>query len=194
MSLQYSKVWMACKLCWQVCKRCWVWLFAPAPHILHSSSEESSWREDNSVWKGARKFSSRYLYMAHIFGIAWAVLLYQYQYTDYKMLEKSFHLWFMLRLSESTDIIGTATNCLQYLAFQFKLVAEPALGELSYPNYMIFVIHMPFHGSDFESHIPDLPNLVGQIPYVADQMSMKNALETSPLPIYQINFQRKLFL
>ncbi|KAL6880275.1 hypothetical protein ACP4OV_011840 [Aristida adscensionis] len=54
-----------------------------------------------------------------------------YHYEDYKMPEKSFHLRFMLRLSESTDIVGIAFRCLQHLASKFKLAAETALGELS---------------------------------------------------------------
>ncbi|KAL6880277.1 hypothetical protein ACP4OV_011842 [Aristida adscensionis] len=53
-----------------------------------------------------------------------------YQYKDYNMPEKSFHLAFRLRLLESTNIVGIAIICLQYLASQFKLVAECAMGEL----------------------------------------------------------------
>ncbi|KAL6880263.1 hypothetical protein ACP4OV_011828 [Aristida adscensionis] len=54
-----------------------------------------------------------------------------YHYENYKMPGRSFHFWFMLRLSESTDIVGLAINCLRYLASQFKLVAEYAIRELS---------------------------------------------------------------
>ncbi|KAL6647139.1 hypothetical protein ACP70R_014576 [Stipagrostis hirtigluma subsp. patula] len=54
-----------------------------------------------------------------------------YRYEDYEMPEKSFHLWLVLRLSESIDIVGSALKCLQYLVSQFKLVAESAIGELT---------------------------------------------------------------
>ncbi|GJN10406.1 hypothetical protein PR202_ga28496 [Eleusine coracana subsp. coracana] len=54
-----------------------------------------------------------------------------YEYEDYKTPEKSFKLRFMLRLSESTNIIGNAIKCLRHLASQFKLVAESAMGELT---------------------------------------------------------------
>ncbi|OEL12713.1 hypothetical protein BAE44_0026266, partial [Dichanthelium oligosanthes] len=50
---------------------------------------------------------------------------------DRKRPEKSFSLWFVLRLSESTDIAGIAMNCLKLLASQFKLVADTAMGELT---------------------------------------------------------------
>ncbi|KAL6880266.1 hypothetical protein ACP4OV_011831 [Aristida adscensionis] len=54
-----------------------------------------------------------------------------YHYEDYKMPSKSFHLWFMLRLSESTDIAGITIKCLWYLASQFKSVVESAIKELT---------------------------------------------------------------
>lgn len=54
-----------------------------------------------------------------------------YKYLDHKRPEKSFSLWFVLRLSESTDIAGVAMDCLQSLASQFKLQADTAMGELT---------------------------------------------------------------
>ncbi|KAL6880264.1 hypothetical protein ACP4OV_011829 [Aristida adscensionis] len=54
-----------------------------------------------------------------------------YHYENYKMPGRSFHLWFMLRLSESTDIVGIAIKCLRYVASQFKLIAESAIRELT---------------------------------------------------------------
>ncbi|CAL5078067.1 unnamed protein product [Urochloa decumbens] len=55
----------------------------------------------------------------------------QYRYEDRKMPEKGFRLTLMLRLSESTDIVGIAIKCLLSLQSQFKLVTESAMGELS---------------------------------------------------------------
>ncbi|CAL5091685.1 unnamed protein product [Urochloa decumbens] len=55
----------------------------------------------------------------------------QYLYEDQKMPEKGFRLTLLLRLSESTDIVGIAIKCLLSLASQFKLVTESAMGELS---------------------------------------------------------------
>ncbi|CAM0145202.1 unnamed protein product [Urochloa decumbens] len=55
----------------------------------------------------------------------------QYRYEDRKMPEKGFRLTLMLRLSESTDIVGIAIKCLLSLASQFRLVTESAIGELS---------------------------------------------------------------
>lgn len=47
------------------------------------------------------------------------------------MQEKSILLMLGLRLSESTNIIGTAIKCLQPLVSQFKVAADLAIGELS---------------------------------------------------------------
>ncbi|CAN6251950.1 unnamed protein product [Urochloa humidicola] len=55
----------------------------------------------------------------------------EYSYTDHKRPENSFLLELVLRLSESTDIVGVAMNCLQSLASQFNLVADTAMGELT---------------------------------------------------------------
>ncbi|CAL5077063.1 unnamed protein product [Urochloa decumbens] len=55
----------------------------------------------------------------------------EYKYLDRKRPKKSFCLWFVLRLSESTDIVGIAMTCLQSLASQFKFVADTAMGELT---------------------------------------------------------------
>jgi hypothetical protein len=54
-----------------------------------------------------------------------------YLYTDHKRSEKSFFLGLLLRLSESTDIVGVAMKCMQSLASQFNLVADTAMGELT---------------------------------------------------------------
>ncbi|CAL4914293.1 unnamed protein product [Urochloa decumbens] len=40
-------------------------------------------------------------------------------------------VWLMLRLSESTDIVGVAIKCLRLLTSQFKLAIESAVGELT---------------------------------------------------------------
>ncbi|TKW30263.1 hypothetical protein SEVIR_2G024000v4 [Setaria viridis] len=56
----------------------------------------------------------------------------EYKYLDRKRPDKSFSLWFVLRLSESTDIAGVAMDCLQSLASQFKLdEVDTAMGELT---------------------------------------------------------------
>ncbi|RCV09337.1 hypothetical protein SETIT_2G019400v2 [Setaria italica] len=52
-----------------------------------------------------------------------------YRYDDRKMPHKSFQLRLMLRLSESTDIIGIAIECLQSLESQH--VTRSAMGELT---------------------------------------------------------------
>ncbi|KAG2644413.1 hypothetical protein PVAP13_2KG203065 [Panicum virgatum] len=54
-----------------------------------------------------------------------------YQYENCKMPGRNFHLRLWLRLSESTDIVGAAVKCLQFLALQFMLAAECAIGELT---------------------------------------------------------------
>jgi hypothetical protein len=59
-----------------------------------------------------------------------------YQYRDYCKAstpepDRSFNLVLILRLSESTDIVGTAIVCLQWMASQFKIPTEAAMGELS---------------------------------------------------------------
>ncbi|KAL6647137.1 hypothetical protein ACP70R_014574 [Stipagrostis hirtigluma subsp. patula] len=56
-----------------------------------------------------------------------------YYYDDYEMPEKSFDLRMVLRLSESTDIVGIAIKCLKHLASPFKLALESAMGELTIP-------------------------------------------------------------
>ncbi|WVZ61696.1 hypothetical protein U9M48_011528 [Paspalum notatum var. saurae] len=62
-----------------------------------------------------------------------------YRYDDNKIAgEKSFRVLLVLRLSESIDIVGVATKCLQFLTYQFKPAAESAMGELSLvPNLSI---------------------------------------------------------
>uniref|UniRef100_A0A0A9GTD1 Uncharacterized protein n=1 Tax=Arundo donax TaxID=35708 RepID=A0A0A9GTD1_ARUDO len=59
-----------------------------------------------------------------------AVLDYKYE-EDARLLGKSFRLILMLRLSESIDIVGIATNCLRALTSHFKLVTRSAMGELT---------------------------------------------------------------
>jgi hypothetical protein len=54
-----------------------------------------------------------------------------YLYKDATMLEKSFHVGMIIRLSENTDIAGVAIKCLQLLTSQFKIDAESAVGELT---------------------------------------------------------------
>ncbi|CAM0953211.1 unnamed protein product [Alopecurus aequalis] len=58
-----------------------------------------------------------------------ASLSFKFQDLDTQM--KSFSLSLRLRLSESTDIVGISSKCLQSLAPQFKPVADVALGELA---------------------------------------------------------------
>ncbi|CAL5077059.1 unnamed protein product [Urochloa decumbens] len=55
----------------------------------------------------------------------------RYCYLDRRRPDKSFSLRLVLRLSESTDIVGIAIKCLQLLASQFNFVADAAMGELS---------------------------------------------------------------
>jgi hypothetical protein len=55
----------------------------------------------------------------------------QYLYVDRKAVDKSFRTNLLLRLSESTDLVGIAIKCLQSLASLFNLAAESATGELT---------------------------------------------------------------
>ncbi|RLN34109.1 uncharacterized protein C2845_PM03G18620 [Panicum miliaceum] len=55
----------------------------------------------------------------------------EFRYEDRKTPRKSFAFGLVLRLSESTDSVGTATRCLQSLTSSFKHVAEAVLGELA---------------------------------------------------------------
>ncbi|GJN24385.1 hypothetical protein PR202_gb12123 [Eleusine coracana subsp. coracana] len=58
-------------------------------------------------------------------------MILDYHYEDFKIPNKTFQLALLLRLSESTNIIGTAIKCLQSMASQFKIVTETAMEELS---------------------------------------------------------------
>ncbi|CAL5078075.1 unnamed protein product [Urochloa decumbens] len=55
----------------------------------------------------------------------------RYCYLDRMRPDKSFSLRLVLRLSESTDIVGIAIKCLQSLASQFSFVADTAMGEFT---------------------------------------------------------------
>ena len=55
----------------------------------------------------------------------------RYRYFDPQRLDKSFSIKLVLRLSESTNIVGTAINCLQSSASLLNLSAEDAMGELT---------------------------------------------------------------
>lgn len=55
----------------------------------------------------------------------------EFHYEDRKTPMRSFSLALMLRLSDSTDIVGTAVSCLQSLTSSMKLVADAAVGELT---------------------------------------------------------------
>ncbi|KAF8713968.1 hypothetical protein HU200_027955 [Digitaria exilis] len=55
----------------------------------------------------------------------------QYLYVDHKALDKSFVAILLLRLSESTDLVGVAIKCLQSLTSLFNLADETATGELA---------------------------------------------------------------
>ncbi|KAF7033089.1 hypothetical protein CFC21_044215 [Triticum aestivum] len=48
-------------------------------------------------------------------------------YEDFKVPKNSFRLGFMLRLSESTDIIGTTVKCLQLVTPHFKSTADAVI-------------------------------------------------------------------
>ncbi|CAM0150100.1 unnamed protein product [Urochloa decumbens] len=56
----------------------------------------------------------------------------QYSYFDPERLDKSLHLWLMLRLSESTDIVGIAISCLRSSASLLNLAVkeDAVMGEL----------------------------------------------------------------
>ncbi|XP_062188118.1 uncharacterized protein LOC133891418 [Phragmites australis] len=53
-----------------------------------------------------------------------------YSYEDRKMPAKFFDLDLLLRISECTDIVGTAISCLQQLASQFNIATEYVIGEI----------------------------------------------------------------
>ncbi|CAL5091776.1 unnamed protein product [Urochloa decumbens] len=55
----------------------------------------------------------------------------EFRYEDRKTPMRSFSLVLMLRLSESTDIVGTAIRCLQSFMPSLKPVAEIVIGELT---------------------------------------------------------------
>ncbi|OEL33439.1 hypothetical protein BAE44_0005541 [Dichanthelium oligosanthes] len=55
----------------------------------------------------------------------------EYKYLNRKRPEKRFSILLVLRLSESTDTVGIAMNCLKSLATQFRLVSDIAMGELT---------------------------------------------------------------
>jgi hypothetical protein len=60
-----------------------------------------------------------------VVAIAW------FTFGDLKTPKKCFSLLLMLRLSESTDIVGIFTNCLKSLEPPFKPMADVACGELA---------------------------------------------------------------
>ncbi|TVU40774.1 hypothetical protein EJB05_14251, partial [Eragrostis curvula] len=63
-------------------------------------------------------------------------IIYKYK-CDARLPGKSFCLFLILRLSESTDIVGIASNCLRALTSQFKLVTRSAIGEVTQiPTYV----------------------------------------------------------
>ncbi|KAF8713975.1 hypothetical protein HU200_027963 [Digitaria exilis] len=55
----------------------------------------------------------------------------RYCYWDCIRPDKSFGVELVLRLSESTDIVGIAIKCLQSMTSQFNLVADTATGQLT---------------------------------------------------------------
>jgi hypothetical protein len=55
----------------------------------------------------------------------------EYRYGDGTVAEKCFIVLWILRLSESTDIVGVATKCLQLLASGFKVAPEFAMKEIT---------------------------------------------------------------
>jgi hypothetical protein len=59
------------------------------------------------------------------------VALVRFTFEDLKTPKKCFSLQLMLRLSESTDIVGIFTNCLKSLEPPFKPMADVACGELA---------------------------------------------------------------
>lgn len=78
-----------------------------------------------------------------------------YDYQDHKAREKSFRLGAMLRLSESTDIIGTIINCLQLVTAKvphFKPSAEAAIREITQLPTQDFSCNKPYVVSDDIEH------------------------------------------
>lgn len=50
---------------------------------------------------------------------------------DHEAPKENFRLWLMLRLSQSTDVIGITVKCLQLLTPHFNSISEVAIGELT---------------------------------------------------------------
>jgi len=96
-----------------------------------------------------------------------------YEYFDPERLDKSLCLGLVLRLSESTDIVGAATDCLRSSASLLNLPAQDAvMGELTQvPNLQDITIRMLHPGLlTLKTAILALVNVHARIHYVANEM------------------------
>ncbi|CAL4930877.1 unnamed protein product [Urochloa decumbens] len=96
------------------------------PFVRQLLEEKTLWYE--SI-RGSRRMRLHMLPLC--FGDRGAEAELYYCYQDLKNAKNSFSVWLMLRLSESTDIVGVAIKCLRLLTSQFKLAIESAVGELT---------------------------------------------------------------
>lgn len=62
-----------------------------------------------------------------------------FEYGDPEAPTNSFELDLVLRLSESTNIVGISTNCLQSFGPNFKCLAEVATGQLPHLSTQVQV-------------------------------------------------------
>ncbi|CAN6312855.1 unnamed protein product [Urochloa humidicola] len=96
------------------------------PFLRHLLEGKTLWYE--SI-RGSRRM--RFHMLPLRFGDRGAEAELYYCYQDLKKSKNNFSVWLMLRLSESTDIVGVAIKCLRLLTSQFKLAIESAVGELT---------------------------------------------------------------
>ncbi|KAM3335690.1 hypothetical protein ACQJBY_029906 [Aegilops geniculata] len=96
----------------------------------------------------------------HIFGIRsmsfedrGLEVMVTFVYQDCKAPKNNFRLGFMLRVSESTDIIGTTIKCLRLVTPHFKSTAEIVINEITQlPTQDFFCVPQPKLGILFMPH------------------------------------------
>jgi len=125
-----------------------------------------------------------------------AFLWYRYHCFDAERLDKSFQLILMLRLSESTDIVGTAIDCVRSSASLLNLPAQDAIiGHLTQVRNLQEISDSyapPFVG--FEKLSLRLVHACARIHYVANQMGMGLVLIALIHWGYRIYSKSKLFI
>lgn len=128
-----------------------------------------------------------------------------YDHQDHKALEKNFRLGFMLRLSESTDIVGVVLTCLQLVTPHFRSTAATVMKEVTQLptqdfSCMPYVVssdidHWSYHSILTEWFRPNprcCNDECGHMPVCGSNTNASKGRNSFPEPVIEMFLQRNM--